>query len=120
MSISGAHASAFFDEIVREGQVWTIRDSEGIPAPIGSDGKRTMPFWSLASRAETIISSADAYAGFEKVAIPLSEWRTKWVPGLEQDGLMLGLNWSGGRATGYDVEPAAALASLIARESHPE
>ncbi len=32
-------------------------------------------------------------------------------------GLRVGLNWSGDRATGYDVEPAAALASLTARES---
>jgi hypothetical protein len=29
----------------------------------------------------------------------------------------VGLNWSGNRATGYDVEPAAALASLITRQS---
>ncbi|MHC6219898.1 DUF2750 domain-containing protein [Arthrobacter sp. MMS24-S77] len=117
MSISGAHASAFFDEVVREGRVWTIRDSDGIPAPMGSNGVRSMPFWSLASRAEKIISTVEAYEGFEKVAIPLSEWRTKWIQGLDNDGLNLGLNWSGNRATGYDVEPAAALSSLIARES---
>ncbi len=117
MSISGAHAAAFFEEVLREGQVWTIRDSEGFPAPLGADGVRTMPFWSLASRAEKIVSTVDAYTGFEKVAIPLSEWRSKWLPGLEQDGLLLGLNWSGPRATGYDVEPASALASISARES---
>jgi hypothetical protein len=84
---------------------------------MGSNGVRSMPFWSLASRAENIISTVEAYAGFEKVGIPLSEWRTKWLQGLENDGLNLGVNWSGSRAIGYDVEPAAARASLIARES---
>lgn len=91
MSISGAHAAAFFEEVLREGQVWTIRDSEGFSAPLGADGVRTMPFWSLTSRAEKIVSTVDAYVGFEKVAIPLSEWRSNWLPGLEQDGLLAGL-----------------------------
>lgn len=116
MSISGAHADAFFQEVLREGQVWAIRDSGGIPAPRGTDGVRAMPFWSLASRAEKIIGAVDAYAGFETVGIPLNEWRSRWLPGLERDGLLLGLNWSGARATGYDVEPASVMASLAARE----
>jgi hypothetical protein len=116
MSISGAHADAFFQEVLRESQVWAIRDSAGIPAPQGTDGVRAMPFWSRASRAEKITSTVDAYAGFETVRIPLAEWRSRWLPGLERDGLLLGLNWSGPRATGYDVEPASAMASLAARE----
>lgn len=117
MTTSGAHANAFFSEVIREQQVWTISDARGFPAPLGSDGIRSMPFWSLSSRAERIISAVEAYGNFEKVAIPLSEWRAKWLPGLERDGLRVGLNWSGDRATGYDVEPSAALESLTARES---
>ncbi|MFF1880195.1 DUF2750 domain-containing protein [Pseudarthrobacter sp. NPDC058196] len=117
MTTSGAHATAFFSEAIREQQVWTISDAGGIPAPRGSDGIRSMPFWSLASRAERIISTVKAYSSFEKVEIPLSEWRSRWLPGLERDGLNVGLNWSGARATGYDVEPSAAMASLAARES---
>jgi hypothetical protein len=117
MSISGAHADAFFQEVLREGQVWAIRDSSGIPAPQGAGGVRAMPFWSLASRAEKIITTVDAYAGFETFGIPLDEWRSRWLPGLERDGLFLGLNWSGPRATGYDIEPVSAMASLAAREA---
>lgn len=116
MSTSGAQADAFYQEILRHGQVWAIRDSEGFPAPFGESGVRTMPFWSLASRAEKIVDTVDAYNGFEVVAIPLDEWRSRWLPGLEHDGLLLGLNWSGPRATGYDVQPASVLASLAARE----
>jgi hypothetical protein len=33
--------SAFFEEVVREEKVWTIQDSEGIPAPVGSKGVRS-------------------------------------------------------------------------------
>lgn len=28
------------------------------------------------------------------------------MPGLEQDGLLVGVNWSGKNATGYDLDPA--------------
>lgn len=76
-----------------------------------------MPFWSLASRAGKVVSSIAAYGGFEIVVIPLDDWRSKWLPGLERDGLLLGLNWSGPRATGFDIEPSSALASLAAREA---
>lgn len=117
MSISGAHADAFFQEVLREGQVWAIRDSAGIPAPQGAGGARTMPFWSLPSRAEKVINTVRAYAGFETFSIPLVEWRLRWLLGLERDGLLLGLNWSGPQATGYDVEPASVMASLAAREA---
>lgn len=117
MTTSGAHATAFFEEIVREQAVWSIRDAHGFPAPLGNDGLRSMPFWSLSSRAERIIATVEDYAGFEKVMIPLHDWRSKWLPGLEHEGLRVGLNWSGSRATGYDVEPSAALASLITRQS---
>jgi hypothetical protein len=37
------------------------------------------------------------------VALPLDEWRSRWLPGLSRDGILVGLNWSGDRATGYDV-----------------
>ncbi|MBT2534461.1 DUF2750 domain-containing protein [Arthrobacter sp. ISL-48] len=117
MSISAAHADAFFDEVHRLGEVWAVRDKNGFSAPVNADGVRSMPFWSLATRARKIQSTVSAYGGFEVVSIPLNEWRSRWLPGLERDGLLVGLNWSGARATGYDVLPSAALSSLAARES---
>lgn len=117
MSTSAAHADAFFDEVQRLGEVWAVRDKNGFPAPVNADGVRSMPFWSLASRARKIQSTVPAYRGFEVVSIPLDDWRSRWLPGLERDNLLIGLNWSGARATGYDVLPADALSSLAARES---
>jgi uncharacterized protein DUF2750 len=112
---SAAHADAFYREALREGSVWTIRDGGGFPAPVSDSGKRTAPFWSLRSRAEAITTAVDAYVGMEIVEIDLSSWRERWLPGLERDGILVGLNWSGEHATGYDVEPANVLRSLAAR-----
>lgn len=52
MSISGAHADAFYPEILRDRQICTIRDSVGFAALAGEGGMRTMPFWSLVARRE--------------------------------------------------------------------
>lgn len=50
-------------------------------------------------------------------ALPLTEWRERWLPGLARDGLRVGLNWSGARATGYDYTPEEVLARLDGAQS---
>jgi len=71
-----------------------------------------MPFWSTLSRVERIIKTVPAYAGLSPVEISLDEFMAKWLPGLEKDGLLIGVNWSGARATGYDLEPARLKKSI--------
>ena len=48
--------------------------------------------------------------------IPRGQWRSKWLPRLKPDGLLLGPNRSGPRATGREATPAPAMASVSARE----
>ncbi|WP_265523027.1 DUF2750 domain-containing protein [Oerskovia flava] len=112
MSTSAAHAAAFYREAVASGTVWTVRDDGGIPAPADSSGQRAMPFWSAKSRAERVIAQVPAYVGFAVQEIPLDEFLQRWLPGLTADSLLVGLNWSGERATGYDTQPRAVAASL--------
>lgn len=112
MSTSAAQATAFFAEAIREGSVWGIRDDGGFPAPLNADGVRAMPFWSLKSRVEQLISNIPAYAAFVPVEIPLVDWRERWLTKMESDGFHVGLNWSGNRAAGYDISPADVEARL--------
>lgn len=112
MSQSAAQAAAFFTEVVRAQLVWTVRDDGGYPAPVSASGARSMPFWSSEARVRRIIENVPDYAGFVPETIELAAWRERWLPGLERDGLLVGLNWTGARATGYDVEPTTALAHL--------
>lgn len=114
MTISGAHADGFYKEVLARGQVWAIRDRDGFPAP-ESDGRRVMPFWSRESRAQRVIDSVEAYRDFEVVSLPLDQWRSRWLRGLKRDGLLVGLNWSGARATGYDVDPDDVERNLSGR-----
>jgi hypothetical protein len=86
MSISAAQADAFYKEVLEHGEVWTIRDAGGFPAP-EADGVRAMLFWSLASRAQRVIDAVSAYAGFDAVALPgwmafplVAGTGTRWDP----------------------------------------
>jgi hypothetical protein len=105
MSLSAAHSAAFRREVPREGRVWSIRDATGHPAPPDPAGRRAMPFWSKSSRAERVVGAVAAYRTFDVVGIPLADWLDSWLPGLQSDGLLVGVNWAGARATGFDLDP---------------
>jgi hypothetical protein len=107
VSQAASQAAAFYRQSVENNAVWTVRDEGGYPAPENREGRRAQPFWSSRSRVERIIESVPAYNGFEPEEIPLNTFLDKWVPELERDGLLVGVNWSGRRATGYDLEPQA-------------
>jgi hypothetical protein len=71
-----------------------------------------MPFWSSLSRVEKVIANVAAFRSFSPVEIELQAFLDRWLPGLERDGLKAGLNWSGERAIGYDVEPQEVASRL--------
>jgi hypothetical protein len=100
--------------------VWTIRDEAGFPAPLSSSGERAQPFWSSRSRAERIIKTVQEYSGFVAVEISWQVFCEKWVPGLTQDGIKVGVNWSGTRAVGYDMDPERLKANVEAVIENPQ
>lgn len=63
-----------------------------------------MPFWSSELRAKAA-SRSEQFAGCSPRRITLIEFIDRWLPGLSRDGLLAGVNWTGERFTGYDVEP---------------
>lgn len=112
MSNAAAHAAIFYREVAETGALWTIRDDDGFPAPLTPDGVRAQPFWSSQSRAERIIKHVAAYEGFSAHEITWAEFESRWAPGLARDGILVGVNWSGARATGYDV-PAPTVSECV-------
>jgi hypothetical protein len=119
MSQASSQAWAFYREVAKKRVLWTIRDAGGYPVPVTSSGKRAQPFWSSRSRAERVISSVPAYAGFEAVEITWTDFCDNWVPDFVRDGQLVGINWSGPRASGYDLEPGRALQCIQALIDDP-
>jgi len=109
MSLSGAHRAAFRREAPQEDRVWSIRDDRGFPGPLDAAGHRALPFWSKSSRAARVIGQVPAYGRFDIVEIRLDDWLERWLPWLHRDGLLVGVNWAGLRATGYDVAPPQVI-----------
>jgi hypothetical protein len=107
MNHSASQASAFYREVAETRKIWTIRDEGGFPAPMNSEGKRSQPFWSSRSRVEKIIQTVPAYAGFRPHELSWVEFQSRWVPDLKRDEILVGVNWSGPGALGYDIEPDA-------------
>ena len=114
MTVAAAQAAHFFREITLHESVWTIRDDGGFPAPKNRSGERAMPFWSLESRAARVIANVPAYHGFTIERLTLGEFVEDWLTGLERDDLLVGVNWSGARAVGYDMTPDQVRARLAA------
>jgi hypothetical protein len=108
------HARAFYRDVAAAREVWTIRDDAGFPAPIASGGQRAMPFWSSERRALRVIRQVEAYKGFVPVRIEWEAFRDRWLPGLEKDGLRVGVNWTEPKATGYDIDPRDLEANVEA------
>ena len=108
MSQSAAQAAQFFREVAASATVWTLRDSHGLPTVHTPEGQ-AMPFWSSRARAAAVAAAVPAYRDFEPTEIGWSDFRDRWLPGLRRDGLRVGVNWTGTRATGYDFEPQEVL-----------
>ncbi|WP_439691794.1 DUF2750 domain-containing protein [Curtobacterium sp. SP.BCo] len=70
--------------------------------------------WSRRSRAEEIIRPARAYEGSRPFEISLEHFGSRWLPGLQRDGILAGINCSGDDATGYDLTPDEVRARLSA------
>jgi hypothetical protein len=105
MSISSIQANKFYKEVIEKQKVYTVKDSGGFPAPKNSQGKRSQPFWSSRSRVEKIIKTVPAYKDFEIVEFSLDEFKNKLLKELSHDQFLVGVNWSGTSAKGYDIEP---------------
>ncbi|WP_329227940.1 DUF2750 domain-containing protein [Streptomyces canus] len=52
MAQSGSQAAAFFRDVRQSSVVWLVRDDDGSPTHLSSDGTRSLPFWSTSPRAQ--------------------------------------------------------------------
>ncbi|WP_199514655.1 DUF2750 domain-containing protein [Nucisporomicrobium flavum] len=110
MSQSGSQAAAFFQEIARHQVVWYVRNDQGSPAPMTDSGDRAMPYWSSEVRAQRAVR---VWGGDLRVAsMTLQTWREQDIPQLAEEGLRVGLNWTGPNLVGWDFTVAETLNRL--------
>ncbi|MBZ7922192.1 DUF2750 domain-containing protein [Ensifer adhaerens] len=105
MSVAPLHTHAFFEEVLKTGFVWAIQDEAGFPTSTNQSNETAMPFWSSQARAQLTIDRMPAYRSFKPHRLPLDVFVDRWLTGLEKDTIMVGINWSGAAATGFDLPP---------------
>jgi hypothetical protein len=94
--------------------VWALRSAEGWVMAADDNGTETFPIWPDATYADAC--SDGEWAGAEAVAIPLDEWKDKWLTGLGRDGRRVAVFPVAGGRAGVGVDPSRLLGDLQAEE----
>lgn len=75
----------FISQCVALKQVWGLSSEEGWVI-LPDEGEEHFPVWSHAELAAQW--AAGEFADCQPKAVPLAEWIEKWLPGMEEDGLL--------------------------------
>lgn len=111
MSTAGLHYHRFAEQVAQDERVFTFTcEGELLVYPVR--GNEVVPFWSSRSQLETIQKRFPKYQKHSISEMSLSEFY-EWLAQLEDEGILVGVNWSGERLTGYDVT-VADLRELLA------
>jgi len=102
MSIAAAQAKQFYEQVVREGAIFTFtNDGSFLVYPIR--GREVVPFWSSQARLDRVQRGHAKYRDYACEKISLESFIEKNLPDLAAENIAVGVNWSGSRLTGYDV-----------------
>ena len=113
MNQFGQALEDFFGEVVATGFVYTLIEDGGIPTPKARGGSApVMPFWSSWVRVEVMIAIVPGAGGYKPIRIALAEFAKTWLPGIERDGYLVGINWIDNPPAGYDLAPRVVLDHL--------
>jgi hypothetical protein len=103
----------FVHRVCESKSVWGLKNDEGWAVAPSNDEKGTavMLFWS--DRAYAAQCAKDEWAAYVPTAIPLVKFLAVWLPGMANDGLLVGTNWNA-HLIGLEVMPVQLLKELQA------
>lgn len=109
-----ASYTAFIDAVVSAGTVWGLSDEQGwVTVPSAEDESvPVMPFW--ADEADAAACATDQWHDLAPEALLLDEFMASWLPGMETDGLRVGVAWTPD-LEGVEVPPLELQADLESR-----
>ena len=93
-------------------RLWCCQSPDGAPQTSTARGRRAQPFWSSLPRVNQIIRRAPAYGTFVPQEMSWEEFQAQRIPELMASNTKVGLNWTGRRAAGYELEPQDLVANV--------
>jgi len=116
---SADHARAFYREVAVSEEIYGLEfdDGDGTPLwPLTGD-RNARPFWSSFRRVNEMLEGPLARKRLRIVAYTWHGFTTGIAPDLEAEGVLVGVNWHGPRAKGYNMKPADVVAAVETRRA---
>ncbi len=106
----------FLSETTAQGQVWGLHGNVGWAVTESEDepDRVVYPFWS--ERTDAAAHCSGDWAQFKPKAIPLDDLLERWLPGMSDDGVLVGTNWDAD-LSGAEWEPLELAEQLYAANS---
>ncbi|SMP54789.1 Protein of unknown function [Neorhodopirellula lusitana] len=111
MLASASQAAKFYEQVVRDGCVFTfVNDGGMLVYPV--QAIEVVPFWSSRSRMLTVLKNHPKYAVYAIDETDLVTFLDQTMPLLAGEGIHVGVNWSGERLTGYNLPVDDVLTNI--------
>ncbi|ENH7392816.1 DUF2750 domain-containing protein [Vibrio vulnificus] len=100
-----ANLELFIEETQSTKLVWGLRNEEGWLACDSTEFEQSevMPFWS--TKEDAMAHNVEEWADFEVLEIPLDIFVEDWLITLDEDGVLVGVNWNA-QLEGKEIEPS--------------
>lgn len=109
----------FIERIIENEVVWglKLKDEDDWAVSESNDYEDTgvMVFWSDKAYAKEC--AKEEWAEYEVTDIPLELFVKNWLTGLDEDGILVGVNWDG-NLIGYETEPIELLNEIVNKIEH--
>ncbi len=102
----------FLKRVAATQHVWGLQAEPGVWAYCESnefEDTEVLLFWGYKEDAAKL--AIDDWADYEPATIPLDDLVDNWLPGMLEDGLLVGTNWTA-QLTGYEIEPDELIEQL--------
>lgn len=100
-----ANLDLFIKETQETKLVWGLKNEDGWLSCESTEFEQSevMPFWS--SKEDAAFHNVEEWADFEVLEIPLDIFVEDWLITLDEDGVLVGLNWNQ-TLDGKELEPS--------------
>ena len=107
----------FLSQANANGQVWGLYGKTGWAVTESEDDpdRVVYPFWS--ERTDAAAHCSGDWSDFSPKAIALESLLERWLPGMSDDGVLVGTNWDE-ELSGAEWEPLELAEQLYATNSH--
>ena len=104
-------ADEFVTTVVEQGVAFTFQTGENYPI-FPMHGTEVMPFWSTRAMASKVQSDHAEYAEFRIARVDFEQFYHAVLPEMAEQGVLIGLNWSGRELIGFDQSAEDLMAAL--------